>query len=61
MIENKYQYRITKAALLRFKTALAAYKPRKNLHPKLSTAQREAFQGQIETLEQEIREFENLK
>ncbi len=61
MIENEHQYRMTKAALNRFKTALAEYQPSKNLHPKLATAQREAFEGQIETLEQDILEYENLK
>ncbi len=61
MIQNEHQYRISKAALKRFMTALKEYKPSPNLHPKLALAQQEAFQGQIDSLKAELEEFEQLK
>jgi ribosome-binding protein aMBF1 (putative translation factor) len=61
MIENEHQYRISKAALKRFMTALKEYQPSPKLHPKLVTAQRDAFQGQIDFLKAELEEFDQLK
>jgi ribosome-binding protein aMBF1 (putative translation factor) len=61
MIQNEHQYRMSKAALKRFSIALKEYQPSPKLHPKLAVAQREAFQGQIDSLKAELDEFEQLK
>ncbi len=61
MIQNEHQYKVSKAALNKFLLALEQYQPSANLHPKLATAQREAFQGQIDTLKAELEEYKQLK
>jgi len=65
MIRNAREYRITKAQVEKFKLALAEFDDRPSahtgLHPKLIKAQREAIASQLESLEQEIKEYERLR
>lgn len=64
MIRNTRQYRITKAQAEKFELALAEFEesptPRKGVHPKLIKAQREAIASQLESLQQELAEYERL-
>jgi ribosome-binding protein aMBF1 (putative translation factor) len=61
MIQNEHQYKVSKAALNKFLLALEQYQPSAGLHPKLAAAQRQAFQGQIDTLKAELEAYEHLK
>jgi ribosome-binding protein aMBF1 (putative translation factor) len=61
MIQNEHQYKVSKAALSKFLLALEQYQPSETLHPKLAAAQRQAFQGQIDTLKAELEAYEQLK
>lgn len=65
MIENEEQYTITANALAKFRTALAAFDDRPEaypgVHPRLIQAQRDAIESQIETLEAEMREWEQRR
>lgn len=65
MIRNARQYRITKAQAEKFRLALAEFDDRPsahaNVHPKLVKAQHEAIASQLESLEQEIEEYERLQ
>ncbi|MBS1790118.1 MAG: helix-turn-helix transcriptional regulator [Acidobacteria bacterium] len=66
MITNARQYRITKAQAEKFRQALEEfdYRPSAHaadVHPRLIRAQREAIASQLETLEQEIEEYERLQ
>jgi ribosome-binding protein aMBF1 (putative translation factor) len=65
MIRNARQYRITKAQAEKFKLALEEFDDRPSahpgVHPKLIKAQREAIVSQLESLEQEIKEYERLR
>jgi ribosome-binding protein aMBF1 (putative translation factor) len=61
MIQNQHQYRVTKTALAEFERALEQYTPSPKLHPRLAKAQRDAMQGQIDTLKAELRAFEALQ
>lgn len=65
MIRNARQYRITKAQAEKFKQALAEFDDRPSahpgVHPKLIKAQREAIASQFESLQQEIKEYEELR
>lgn len=65
MIRNERQYRITKAQAEKFRRAMTEFDERpvaqSGVHPKLVKAQREAIVSQLETLEQEIEEYERLQ
>lgn len=65
MIRNARQYRITKAQAEKFRRALDEFDDRlvahPRVHPKLIKAQRDAIASQLETLEQEIEEYERLQ
>lgn len=65
MIRNARQYRITKAQAEKFRRALNEFDDRPSahagVHPKLIKAQRDAIVSQLESLEQEIEEYERLQ
>lgn len=65
MIRNARQYRITKAQAEEFERALEEFDDRPSahpgVHPKLTKAQREAIASQLESLQQEIKEYERLR
>ncbi len=65
MIHNARQYRITKAQAARFAAALKAFDLRPaahpDVHPKLIKAQRDALASQLESLNEEINEYERLR
>lgn len=65
MIHNARQYRITKAQAAKFAVALQAFDARPSahpgVHPKLINAQRDALASQLESLNEEIKEYEHLR
>jgi ribosome-binding protein aMBF1 (putative translation factor) len=65
MIKNERQYRITRAEAEKFRRVLAKLAAgagrQGQLHPRLARAEREALQSQLDDLQQEIREYEDLK
>lgn len=65
MIHNARQYRITKAQAAKFAEALKGFDTRPAAHPgvhlKLIKAQRDAMQSQLESLNEEINEYEHLR
>ena len=64
MIKNERQYRITQARLEEFRQGIAqSEKERRTskLHPKLQQAQGDALRSQLQTLERELREYEDLR
>ena len=64
MIKNERQYRITKAQVARFGEARDTLSRRPNpngLHPLIAKAQEDAVSGQLEEMENELREYESLK
>ena len=65
MITNERQYRITAAAMERFKRALerapADEAGRSNVHPRLLQAEREGLESQLMDLRRELAEYEALK
>ncbi len=65
MIKNERQFRITKARAKRFSEALlmldANSADSSRFHPRLVAVQRDALQSQLSDLEEDIREYENLK
>lgn len=65
MIHNARQYRITKAQAAKFAAALKAFDARPaahpGVHPKLINAQRDALASQLESLNEEIAEYERLR
>lgn len=65
MISNERQYRITKAEADRFRQTLAALDAqsvsRRDTHPILIKAERDALASQLEDLEVEILEYETLR
>lgn len=64
MIKNDRQYKITKTQAAKFAKALRNISPgtpAQNLHPALAKAQREAMRSQYEELQQELKEYEELK
>lgn len=66
MITNARQYRITKAQAEKFRQALEEFNDSPSahaadVHPRLIRAQREAIASQLETLEQEVEEYERLQ
>ncbi len=65
MIHNARQYRITKAQAAKFAEALKAFDTRPaahlGVHPKLVKAQCDALASQLESLNEEINEYERLR
>ena len=65
MIKNERQYRIAKAQVAKFEAALKTFgsKSRKDqtTHPKLVKAQKDALQSQLDSLNGELREYEELQ
>ena len=65
MITNERQYRITRNTAGRFRQALAGFDAnadeRKNTHPRLVKAEREALESQLSSLRRELLEYEQLK
>ena len=65
MIKNERQYRIAKAQVAKFESALKTFasKSRKDkaTHPKLVRAQKDGIQSQHDSLNGEVREYEELQ
>ena len=65
MIKNKRQYRIANAQVAKFEAALKTFgsKSRKDqtTHPRLMKAQKDAIQSQLDSLKDELREYEELQ
>ena len=64
MIKNERQYRITQARAEEFRRTIVRSEQdqaSRKLHPKLRQAQADALQSQLQTLERELREYEELK
>lgn len=65
MIHNARQYRITKAQAAKFAQAVKEFdaRPSKHpgVHPKLIKAQREALASQLESLNEELKEYERVR
>lgn len=64
MIKNERQYRITQARVEEFRQGIVqseSERPTSRLHPKLQQAQTDALRSQLQTLERELREYEDLK
>ena len=65
MIKNERQYRITKAQAAKFKAALESFTAQsaddKKTHPRLVKAQADALRSQMESLNEELREYEEVK
>jgi len=63
MIANERQYKVTKGAIEKFQNAIAEAKkgkPRKGVSLGVYKLQIESMIGQLETLEEEVREYERL-
>lgn len=65
MIKNERQYRIAKAQAAKFEAALKTFGSRsrkdQTTHPKLVNAQKDAMQSQLDSLNGEMREYEELQ
>ena len=65
MIHNARQYRITKAQAAKFAQAVKDFDTRQSahpgVHPKLIKAQRDALASQLESLQQELKEYEKMQ
>lgn len=65
MIKNERQYRIAKAQAAKFEAALKTFGSRsrkdQTTHPKLVKAQKDAIQSQLDSLNGEMREYEELQ
>jgi len=64
MIKNERQYRITQARVEEFRQAIAQAEQERRtikLHPKLQQVQADALRSQLQTLERELREYDELK
>jgi transcriptional regulator with XRE-family HTH domain len=65
MITNERQYKITRSEAERFRRALAEIDinagERKDIHPRLLQAEREALESQLEDLEGELSDYDRLK
>jgi ribosome-binding protein aMBF1 (putative translation factor) len=63
MIKNERQYKITKAQAAKFEKALEALESdpkHRSLPPLLQKAERDALEGQLETLRAELKEYDAL-
>ena len=65
MITDERQYRITRNKAGQYRKALAGFDTnadeRKNTHPRLVKAEREALESQLSSLRCELLEYEQLK
>jgi transcriptional regulator with XRE-family HTH domain/Zn-dependent peptidase ImmA (M78 family) len=61
MIKNGRQYKITKNEIKKFQASLDNFVADKDTHPLLIQAQKSAIEYQLETLEEEVLEYERLK
>ena len=65
MIRNQRQYKITKAHAARFAQELAEFDERPEahprVHPRVIKAMKDALASQLETLQEEIEEYEQLQ
>lgn len=61
MIKNERQYKITKNEIKKFQDSLDNFVENKDTHPLLLQAQKSAIEYQLETLEEEVLEYERLK
>ena len=65
MIKNERQYRITRAQAARFAQTLDGLRKREGspegVHPRIARAQEEAVASQLADLEEELREYEQVK
>jgi ribosome-binding protein aMBF1 (putative translation factor) len=65
MIKNERQYRITKAQAAKLAAALETFQSQAagdgKTHPKLVKAQADALRSQLESLQAELREYEEIK
>jgi ribosome-binding protein aMBF1 (putative translation factor) len=64
MIKNERQYRITRAQAAKFESALKASPKRdkdRTSHPRLIKAQADAMRSQLESLDRQLREYQELK
>ena len=65
MITNERQYKITRSAAERFRSALAEFNAstadRPGVHPRLVQVERESMESQLSDLDDEIQEYERLK
>ena len=65
MIQNEHQYKVTRKWAKRFAQAIedleSAGDEAQDLHPMALKIQRDALQGQLDTLNDELREYETLK
>ena len=65
MIKNERQYRITRAQAARFAQTLEDLQKRdgspEGVHPRIARAQEEAVASQLADLEEELREYEQVK
>jgi ribosome-binding protein aMBF1 (putative translation factor) len=64
MIKNERQYRITQARAEEFRQSIVQSESERQtskLHPKLQLAQTDALRSQLQTLERELREYEDLR
>src|SRR5216684_1146266 len=63
MIKNERQYRITQARAEEFRQGIAQLERERRatkLHPKLQRAQSDALRSQLQTLERELREYDEI-
>ncbi len=65
MIKNERQYRITRAQAARFSQTLDGLRKRpsspEGVHPRIARAQEEAVASQLADLQEELREYEQVK
>ncbi len=64
MIKNERQYRITQARAEEFRRGIAQLEQERRaskLHPKLQHAQSDALRSQLQTLEGELRQYDELR
>src|ERR1041384_5617382 len=66
MIANEYQYNLTKTQAARFEEALTRLESTdgahdSNIHPLLQKAERDALRSQLESLREELAQYESLQ
>ena len=65
MIQNEHQYKVTRKWAKRFAQAIEELElvgdEAQDFHPRALKIQRDALQGQLDTLNDELREYETLK